>query len=218
VLGSVRGFTLIEVLSVVAIIALLMGFVVTMSAGAKQRAGMARAKSELSALTQALENYRRYYGDYPQTGAAGQATPAVTSTIGINQVQSLLFNALTGVYAPNNFSTRLNGPSFIDLSKFTLEVSININTFGVPNGSPPVKQAVANSFLDPWGRRYVYYYKPASARPVVAGAWRAPAYVLYSVGPDGLQSATPNVGTGLYSSGTQNSGTNADNIYADNLQ
>ena len=202
------------------IIVALVGFAAVGIVGAQQRAAIARAKSELAVLAQALEDYKRHYGDYPQTGAAAQANAAVTATIVATQAQALLFNALTGVYAPTNFTTRVNGPIFVDVSKFSLEAALNATTFAIPTGAPPVKQPVANSFLDPWGHRYLYYYKRATAplangQPVTS-PWLAPAYVLYSAGPDGAQTPPP-VTTGLYAGTTQTSGTNADNIYADKL-
>jgi hypothetical protein len=131
-----------------------------------------------------------------------------------------LFNALTGVYAPTNFTARLNGPTLVDVSKFSLEAALNATTFAVPTGSPPTKPLVANAFLDPWGNRYLYYYKRAApvaaVATIVASLWQAPGYVLYSAGPDGAQTP-PNVNTGLYPGTTQATGTNADNLYADKL-
>ena len=214
------AFTLIELLAVMAIILALTGLGVATISGAKQRAALARAKSELALLAQALEDYKRHYGDYPQTGAAAQASAAVTATIAATQAQALLFNALTGVYAPTNFTARVTGPVFVDVSKFTVEGTLNTATFAVPVGLPPTKVPVASSFLDPWGNRYLYYYKratppPAGGQPVTS-TWLASAFVLYSAGPDGAQTP-PNVTTGLYTGTTQTSATNADNIYADKL-
>ncbi len=212
------AFTLIELLTVMAVITILVAIATGGIRGARERAAIGRAKSELALVAQALEDYKRHYGDYPETGSAGQATPVVTSTIGVAQAQSLLFNALTGVYGPTNFTTRLNGPVLLDVSKVTVEVALNNTTFAVPVGSPPAKTAVANALLDPWGNRYLYYYKaaPAAGRPPT-NTWRAPAYVLYSAGPDGLHTPPP-TGTGLFSGTTQTSGTgNADNLYADKL-
>src|ERR1019366_2481507 len=125
---SQRGLTLIELLLVMSIIVALVGFAAVGIVGAQQRAAIARAKSELAVLAQALEDYKRHYGDYPQTGAAAQANAAVTATIVATQAQALLFNALTGVYAPTNFTTRVNGPIFVDVSKFSLEVALNATT------------------------------------------------------------------------------------------
>ena len=114
----------------------------------------------------------------------------------------------------------------------------------IPNGSPPAKQAINTSFLDPWGNRYMYFYKratPTSARPtggvttggtVVVGPgsgptsgttvtptpqqWTAPSFVLYSVGPDGANTTLPST-AGIFAGTTQTTGDNADNIYADKL-
>jgi prepilin-type N-terminal cleavage/methylation domain-containing protein len=240
------AFTLIELLTVMAIIAMLAGFGVNAMIGAKQRAAIARTKAELAHLSQALEDYKRHYGDYPQTGAASQAAVVVALQAngvsrgpGATTAQALLLNALIGVYGPsfnaaapgrvNDFNTRLNGPTFIDVSKLTLEIPFSsstltttnlLSTFAVATGTPPVKTAENNSFVDPWGNRYLYYYKratppPANGQPLAA-TWLAPAYLLYSAGPDGQQTA-PNANTGLYSGTTQTTGTNADNIYADKL-
>lgn len=208
------GFTLVELLTVIAIMAILISFTFGMVRGVKQRAAISRARAELAALAQALEDYKRHYGDYPQTGAAQQATPAVSGTIGTTTAQALLFNALTGVYTPTNFSTRINGPMFVTVARFALERELTATTFAIPTGTPPAKPLVANCFLDPWGNRYLYYYKS----PLVPGrpatnTWRASAYVLYSAGPDGQQTP-PNPGTGLFTGTTQTTGTNADNIYA----
>ena len=212
-----RAFTLIELLAVLGVLAVLAALAVGIVNAAKHRSASARARGELAALAAALERYKSHYGDYPQTGNGAQATPTVTAVIGQNQAQALLLNALIGVYGPTNFSTRINGPSFLEVSKFRLEVQLNVNTaarFGEPQGTPPVKTAEANCLLDPWGYRYMYYYKPAPApgRPPV-NTWRAPASVLYSVGPDGQHTA-PATATGLFTGTAETTGTNADNIRA----
>jgi len=216
------------------LIGLLVAFTVSGIIGSQQRSAIARAKSQLALLAQALEDYKRYYGDYPQTGAAAQASAVPSATIGATQAQALLFNALTGVYGPTNFTARVNGPIFVDVQKFTLEVAFTpatLATFGVPTGSPPAKQPLPNAFLDPWGSRYIYYYKRATVTlpngQTPTSPWAAPAYVLYSAGPDqklgtsttgtGTTDNGINVSTGLYTGTTQSSGYNADNIYADKL-
>lgn len=214
-----RGVTLLELMTVMIVIAVLISFALGMIRSASQRAQIARARADLAALADALERYKAYYGDYPQTGNAAQATPVRTSaTITQNQAQALLLNALIGVYGPTNFTNRQNGPLFIEASKFSLEVDITTtaraSTFGMAQGTPPLKQPEANCFLDPWGQRYVYYYKPAPVgNTTPPNQWRAPGYLLYSIGPDGLQQA-PSTATGLFTGTTQYTGNNADNIYA----
>lgn len=222
------GFTILELLIVMSIIVALAGFAITTIQGAMQRAAIARAKAELALLAQALEDYKRYYGDYPQTGPSlanaqkvTRNASGVSSGPGLATTAARLFNALIGVYGPTNFNTRLNGPIFIDVSRFTLEVPFSsstqtttnsLSTFGVPTGSPPAKPAQNNSILDPWGNRYLYFYY----QPGGAAKWQAPSYVLYSTGPDGSSTLLPSA-TGVFTGTNQTSGDNADNIYADNL-
>jgi type II secretory pathway pseudopilin PulG len=188
--------------------------------GTKQRAAIARARGEIAVIVQALEAYKRYYGDYPQTGGFTQAPPTTTPSIGTTQAQCLLFNALMGVYSATDFTTQRNGPTFVELSKVKVEETtdytnrVATNSLLVPTGTPPAKQRVASCFIDPWGNRYLYYYKPAPlpGRPANS-QWALPGYILYSAGPDGQQTA-PNMATGLFTGTTQTTGANADNIYA----
>src|SRR5882672_9299438 len=100
--GRTSAFTLIELLTVIAIIAILAGMSIGIVRGSKQRASLARAKSELAVLAQALEDYRRHYGDYPQTGPSAANAQRVTGTTGpgIATVPAILFNSLIGVYGP----------------------------------------------------------------------------------------------------------------------
>jgi len=208
------AFTLLELLAVMAIIAILVSLSFGLVRSSKQRAAIARTRGDLAALVQALEAYKRHYGDYPQTGNAAQAAPLIGAVIAQGQAQSQLFNALTGVYGPTNFTIRLNGPTLVDLATLRPEVALVPITFGIPQGSPPAKLVVPNSFVDAWGNRYLYYYRPApiAGRPPNT-QWQLPVYLLYSAGPDGQQT-TPNQNTGLFTGTTQTTGTNADNIYA----
>lgn len=199
------GFTLVELLTVIAVIAILVTITIGAVAGVRQRAAMARARLELGALTTALEEYKRIYGDYPQlqdfTHTAVTPTSA-TAGPGLTTVEAKLFNCLTGVWGPRAFSNadRQNGPNLLDVGRFTLNGTLQ-NTFLVPavtsTSTPPAKVEQNVGLVDPWGRYYLYYYK--SARN--PAGWQAPGYVLYSAGPrvaaNGTQTAPITVTTGL---------------------
>lgn len=64
------GFTLLEVLAVLGIIAVVTSLVVGAGQGVSTSGKSARARAELVALSAALETYRLAHGDYPRTGDA----------------------------------------------------------------------------------------------------------------------------------------------------
>lgn len=67
---SGRAFTLIELLTVLAIVAILSAIVLGAGRRVTEAGRIARAKAELAALAAALEGYRRQQGEYPATGDA----------------------------------------------------------------------------------------------------------------------------------------------------
>lgn len=68
------GFTLVELLVVITIIAILAALVLSTAGGIQDKAARSRAQSEIAALSAALESYKADNGDYPTgTFNAGQA-------------------------------------------------------------------------------------------------------------------------------------------------
>jgi general secretion pathway protein G len=76
------AFTLIEILVVIAIIAILAGLLLQTSSYVQEKAGISRAQTEIKAMENALENYKVDNGDYPSTAAgnANASSDADTST------------------------------------------------------------------------------------------------------------------------------------------
>lgn len=66
------GFTLIELVAVIAIIGVLATITFNVALGVRSRARLGKARVEIAALAQALEAYKLQYGDYPQTGSAAE--------------------------------------------------------------------------------------------------------------------------------------------------
>lgn len=220
------AYTLIELLTVIAVVGVLAAFSIGAVRGSRERANVSRARADLAALSSALEQFKRHYGDYPQLGEFGQAAATPTgqsatlpngSGPGINTAQAKLFNCLTGVWGPRAFTAadRQNGPNFLPPQFADAVKYINgslTNQYNVPTGNPPAKVEQNVSLIDPWGRRYIYYYKNART----PNNWQATGYVLYSAGKhvaaNGTQTVPINTGTGLLL--PSQTAEMADNIYA----
>ncbi len=71
-----RSFTLVELLTVIVIIAVLSGLIVGAASYATRRAAEAKTISRLQKLEIALEQYRQDWGYFPQQSASGSATSA----------------------------------------------------------------------------------------------------------------------------------------------
>ena len=241
--GADKAFTLIELITVIAIIGVLAGITFGVVRGVGDQAKINRATSELAALGAAMEGYKHYYGDYPWIGSVGtdnnpdqiqspETDPGFTPTVDDRAYN--LVRALGGRLAPKRVLANNDGVvqrqidkagnmvdkyarPFIDFSAFHLERAKpgdppggGLNPLPDPAYSPTDPDPdFANAILDPWGNRYLYYYK-SLARPQ---DWKSPDYVLFSAGPDGKVD---------YSSGEKAAGklpdpakeVNADNIYA----
>ena len=197
--GRSRAFTLIELLVVIAIIGILAAITFGVVTGVRGRAAISLAKGELSVLSQSLENYKRQYGDYPQAGGTSN-NPEPGGSLTLGDAPCILFNALSGKLGPK--LTPINGRSLLDISKFSTESIAESDMPALGN-----KVLAANALVDPWGRRYLYYYRE------LAQPWTENAnYILLSAGPDGEMGIEVNPTTGVLT--ISNEGVAADNIYA----
>jgi prepilin-type N-terminal cleavage/methylation domain-containing protein len=186
--ARLRAFTLIELLTVIGIIAILAGITFGVVKGVNERAAIGQAKAELASLSQAIEAYKLQYGSYPRAGTSSTLLTAAAT----NNQSGILFNALMGKIGPKG--DPINGKVFVEASKLTLSSATTLP-------SPTDTVSVANAFIDPWGRQYVYAY---------AAGWLR--YNLLSVGPDGKVGDSFNATSGAVTLDTSNGG--ADNLYA----
>ena len=76
------AFTLIELCAVVALVAVLSGFVAALIGGVHNRAASFRAEGELAVLNQAIEAYRLHYGVFPAATTAEEFYDSLTGRIG----------------------------------------------------------------------------------------------------------------------------------------
>jgi prepilin-type N-terminal cleavage/methylation domain-containing protein len=197
-----RAFTIMELLVVLAILAILASITLVVGRGVSERSRVTQARAEMAVLAAALEQYKQQYGDYPWTPGAPALPKTAEQDGGVavekEKNESKLFNALMGALGPKLTKIRGSdgketlGRVFVEASRFSFE---NVDSSGAAvlpvigtgaSGEPEVAE-VANAFLDPWERRYQYYYR-STADPT---AWKSRGFALFSAGLNGVVEATP---------------------------
>lgn len=166
--GAAKAFTLIELLTVIAIVGILAAITFGIANSVREQSAISQARTELATLSLALENYKRQYGDYPQP-ANGTWAGMSTGTAG-NQTK--LLQALIGKRGP--LGAPISGKGFIETAKFSLS--------STADPADPANQDSVK-LIDPWGRDYYYFYKESSS-------WTTPGFILMSAGPNGFSYAT----------------------------
>lgn len=179
---SARGFTLVEIMVVMAVIAILAAIALAVQDGLRERGLRTKAQGQLADLAQALEQYRILYGDYPWVPGGDDGSRA-------------LYAALIGQTTPkgDQFRDGPNGPirkrqHFIDIFNYTVgdengALTAPPKTIGEGVDMQTLDADFArHHFLDPWGRPYRYAYKSRSDN---GAAWKHPGFILLSDGGDG---------------------------------
>ena len=180
------GFSVFEIIGVMAVIAIIMTMLVMSLGGIRPAADSKAAQSEIILIQQALEAYKSRFGEYPKKVTVGGSNPSM---------EVILFNALMGTLASNgklgNFSSVLDRNN----------LSFATTNFPLVGGTPALAN---NQLLDPWGVPYQYRYDPVDA------SWENFSYVLFSAGPNGIYTDVTAEGQ-INESGAGNQ----DNIYAE---
>lgn len=137
------GFTLLELLGVILVLAILAGLTFGALRSGGDRAQVSRTQAELSVLAQILERYKSHYGSYPVIYEASE------TTAGAN-----LYSALIGRIGPTGNVISPPGRNF--LADFDFELV-----------NPDNPNAPGNYLIDPWQQPYLYFYRsdPAWSRP-----------------------------------------------------
>ena len=193
------GFTLIEILLVIAVIAILASITFGVSRGIQSAQNRARAKAELAVLSQSIEQFKLRKGDFPWTDGGGDP--------GETLLQALLgwkeFRRAGDEASFDDIGTvPAGGPkAFIDTAQFKAGDPGDLSQeLPADNETRPAGLV----FLDPWDNPYIYEYKDSEA-------WENFGYVLYSAGPDGEH--TPVGADGVVSRAVREADSNLDNIY-----
>jgi prepilin-type N-terminal cleavage/methylation domain-containing protein len=181
--NRLASFTLVEVLTVMAIIAILAALVLYAASGVMNKAKRSRAASEIQAMSAALEGYKTDNGSYPSAIGLLTNTYANNDGSGILYQQSsqLLYQTLSGqtnftdtpvagikVYMPfklnqiGDLTGATTGGSYVkDPWNYSYGYSTGTNTSYPYNG---------NGFFDLWSTSGLLQAK-VSATPSLTNAW-----------------------------------------------
>ena len=77
--SPISGFTLIELMTVIAIIAILAGLILGIAGYAVKKADVSRAMADMEKIKNALEEYRVAYGSYPTNTVANNSSNWVSA-------------------------------------------------------------------------------------------------------------------------------------------
>ena len=185
------GYTLVEILGVLAIIVILAGISFGTAAGINSVRMNTIARAEIALISQSLSLFYAEHGDYPIT--QGEENNAITLSKALLGWKVFHGDSLKMIDKESNPSEAIK--PYIDLSKIFHKGKLAIE------GNIPPSDI---KFVDPWGQPYVYFYKESKA-------WDNLSYVLYSKGPDIKDNKLDD--DGVVSVSFKNLSNNIDNIY-----
>jgi len=205
------GFTLIEMLTVIAIIAILAGILIPTIGAVMRKAKMAKARSEIAGLTMAISSYILSFGAPPPdcTGAFADpdqpdvANPSAWSDVfdathapfhEMDTPNECLLWFLTRTYTKSQDSSAVAGIPWAASGGWTTAPEDANTVYARVNWEPSLDVPAKSrkdydedgfyEFLDPWGRPYLYraYYNTSSE----ALHNQNKGFDLYSLGPNGV--------------------------------
>lgn len=201
---SAPGFTLVELLTVIAIIAILMGLLFPAINIAREQARKAQAKVDVVGIAAAVKQYYVEYGKYPIDPTVAPTTGDMLYDPTSNVSNALLFNILRNINVgapgqPNPYNPR----AIVFFDGKTASDPVSPRAGFVPSSSSGGTLTVG-AFMDPWGSEYrvaidADYNNQITNLPYLdfAGA-----------------TAGPRTGVAVYSYGKdQKIGTNGDGYY-----
>ncbi len=125
-----RGFTLIEMLVVMAVIAILAAILLNLNGLVQSKAARTRADGEMKAISAGCEAYKADNGTYPQDSTTDALDPRDTATTGGDPNSSAYRNANLFLYK------QLSG-------------DLNANERNEPTGTPPEPKNYLPDFFTP---------------------------------------------------------------------
>ncbi len=146
-LPSLRAFTIVELLIVMAIIIVLAGLILATSGYVQKKGARSRAEAEIAAISAALESYKADNGIYP-TDAAKTDTLDPTATVNFTTYASASLKLYEFISGDANDDREAESKSYLSLK---------------PNQLSPSDQSQnVTAIRDPFGNSYGYSTMKAS--------------------------------------------------------
>jgi prepilin-type N-terminal cleavage/methylation domain-containing protein len=219
---SAYGFTLIELFTVMAVVAILFGIAYPVFISIMERARKTQAKNDLTQIATAVNAYYTDYGRYPVDLAAGNTTDAYygSGTVPPGATSHGTNDWLFDAIRDNTFSTKASANTCPGTNLVTCLNARGIVFIQPPDSkvSNPARAGVDSvttsptfgAWFDPWGSPYNIAidatYNNQITNPYTADTGAGPGtlrqgVIGWSLGKDGAGG-----------SGNKNSGTSADDI------
>jgi prepilin-type N-terminal cleavage/methylation domain-containing protein len=197
-----QGFTLVEILVVIAIISVLAGLVLASVTAARKYADVKATQQEILTLAQGISSYNTQFGDYPPSFLVALKVKGN----GINEGNEALILCLSGRKKGGPFHEDWNENRMGNLDQDSLaakDFQILKKDLDIPQIAPP--QLL--EYLDVWGNPFVYIHnrdyntktrlqymdrdfntiQVSAAKSVKMGTYEAPtSYQIWSFGPNGV--------------------------------
>ena len=201
------SFTLIELLAVVAIVLVLAGIMMKVVGYVTRTVAISTTKTQIAAMSAALEAYKTDTGDYPRT-AIGRVSQGGWWEATNNWI---LYRALSGANG---------GKRYLKFAPAQLRLNLaSGNTNATVIGSVTSGTAGLTNIFDVWGSPYIYFCSPATVSALsnnfygyptnvnsgngywAGGQVNAASFDLFSFGPDRLTFVASNLAYGWWSDG-----------------
>ena len=144
------AFTLVEMLTVIAVIVLLTGMVIGISSSVQYKAAKSQAQGQIAALSAACEAYKADNGSYPRTETETDLLDPRIEGVPSNYVRScqILYTALSGDVDRNSVPDK-------DVARY-FEFRPEMLSANRINGKIDTAAGSVRYIQDPWGNCYGY--------------------------------------------------------------